>query len=1103
MNEMSAERMMPENIFNHDQPIENAQQQQAGSDQPTVKVVGKNKSRINSVPQLASTKKEIDDDFNYGLEQRKIETNQQQPPNKISSTSNIVTLKANKNQMVEPDIFMGHTLVAGVMKPCFLPIDTVIQHSFGIGRSKGGKSHTTAILSLGLSKTAACRRANLTAAFTQKYRNNNNKTKYEPSQTTRLLGLTGLLPSRPPLSICLFDPHSDLAMRLLEDLARQITFVRLQRWLTILRTGFNLTDKEIEIYFASNSLEAIHWDLTPKKYTLSPLPKLLPEKSTAPENAPNSSNKGIPVIHYGENAGYQYHRNSIFNQIENNAKNTQPIFRLNKPIITDTTVEEGALPNWEDVLEKMVIYVNLADRKNPFGLNLLDTEMWENKEDCAAAIIEIFHRIYVDSWGTRMEDLLRHAIYALYLLNKVRLPNKQFTILDLVSFIRIASWRDELLANPVIAKQNPEIAAWWHLQFDSMSDNFRGEVEKPVLTKLNVFISSDLLKNIFGQPQTTINFEKILPYGNIVLMDLAARTVSKENCALIGAILIGVLLKKVGKIADQIPNEADRPVVQLIVDEIANILAAPYGEITSEFRKFGVRSLLLTQSTTYLDKLDPNLRPLIMANCANLMVLQVNAEDADKLREELVADSTKSGYANLAATTYRVNPSAGSGGNIGPDKYDLVNARRGLCYFKGTFKNVREPVFTIQIAPRPFSKEVIERTFLPNTAKIFEQEFERVLTNLRKTSIDHYTSDGGEMHARNVQKSLDYSSIENAQWDSLYYNPLTQENISELINGFTDSNWQRTLEESLLKHRSVYEEKKAREQRGYNQSRRSRRNNSNNDDENEAAKEGGSRNKGKNIETSKDGGGKKKQQKGQSAKNQEKASNSNSKLDPTASRKNNGNDNSEKVKNGYYQEKKKLSSVETLEEAGIPNEHYYTRNGKDVRVPDSLGHSEFAPDYEGPLGYRSSGLNNDPNYTGSVPQHTQVSPSQRAFEGVNLHDGKSYLARDLVAKKHNEEKAAEKKRLETLIKSEQAREEGRRIAAEHQPHQQLTLIEVPSNLEGTEKQKTETSQKTGSSNADDKNTTKSDKKSSKPKQAVDVLFDSLNPANRLSNQKLK
>jgi hypothetical protein len=570
----------------------------------------------------------------------------------------------------EPDIVIGKVATGSGYELYRLPKDTVLGHTLIISRSGGGKSHAMATIAYGLANTIAGRRVNLLSAMAELEQAN-------PSDD-----LTGKVPGFPPLSLCVFDPHRDLAKRLLTDFALGIANIRLQRRLK-------------------------------KRW----------------QDLPN-------------------------------------------------------LPNWENELEKMLIYLDLGGREAVFGLNLLDVSMWESKENCASTVIEIFKRIYPDSWGSRMEDCVRHAIFALYLLNTLRKPKEQFTITDLVPFVTIDSWRNALLAHPIIREENPAISSWWQIQFDQkMSDNFRNEVIKPVLNKFNPFISSDLLARIFGQPHTTLNFTPLLKKGSVILLDLAASEIETENCALAGAILISFLTRCAKQIASHIPDEADRPLIQMMVDEFNVILAAPYAEIMGQYRKWGVRATLATQSLSLIDKLDPTLKPLIMANCANLMVLQINAEDAEYLRRELVADNTSARLGSEGQVSDSLAVGAGGGG-IGPDLYDLVNAERGMCYFKGTIGGIRRPVFTIRITARSVPK------LPPEISQPAEQEAETIKANILARSTKLYTRQGKEISEWLNAKIRAYNSI----------HQLELPESSSLLEGFASVDDQHLIKETLNRH---------------------------------------------------------------------------------------------------------------------------------------------------------------------------------------------------------------------------------------------------------------------------------------------------------------
>lgn len=632
----------------------------------------------------------------------------------------------------EPPIYLGQTVVGSQLQRLYLPLSTVTSHTLVVSRSGGGKSHTLAILVTGLAKAAAVRLLKLLIAS---YLHQSDPSAALPHSNAKASGnLIGLLEAAPPISICVFDPHRDLAKRLLEDLSRMIATVRVRRRLR-----------------------------TRQK-----------QKSAAAQARKSSTTGSSP-----------------------SARTSQP-------------------RHWEDVLEKMLTVIDLGEREHVFGLNLLDTAMWESKENCASTLIEIFSRIYPDAWGSRMEDCFRHSIFALFLLNTCRKREQQFTILDIVPFITTDEWREELLNHSVIAEHNPAIASWWQIQFrEKMNDNFRNEVIKPVLNKLNPFIGSDLLSRIFGQSKTTLNFEPLIRRGSIILIDLAASEIETESCALAGAILMGFLLKKARQVADNIPREADRPLVQLVVDEFNVILAAPYAEIMGQYRKWGVRATLATQSLALLDQLDPAMRPLVMANAANLMVLQVNAEDAEYLRRELVADGTSSKAAGLTGIPGSLISASAGGGGLGPDLYDLVNAERGMCYVKGTFEGVRKTVFTVKIAPRPFAGQNSSPTRLQSTLSTInnregsgdqspptgpgstsiqlssgaspdsdfaetetetEKERQAIITRVLERCRKHYTLPASEVTAR--------LNLKHRAYIELYWLKLPDVNTCELFTGF-------------------------------------------------------------------------------------------------------------------------------------------------------------------------------------------------------------------------------------------------------------------------------------------------------------------------------
>ena len=60
-----------------------------------------------------------------------------------------------------------------------------------------------------------------------------------------------------------------------------------------------------------------------------------------------------------------------------------------------------------------IIYFNPKDQERAFALNMLDCRRHEQRGLVVSNVIGIFKKLWADSWGPRMEDILRNGLYAL------------------------------------------------------------------------------------------------------------------------------------------------------------------------------------------------------------------------------------------------------------------------------------------------------------------------------------------------------------------------------------------------------------------------------------------------------------------------------------------------------------------------------------------------------------------------------------------------------------------------------------------------------------------------------------------------------------------
>src|SRR5271169_6135440 len=60
-----------------------------------------------------------------------------------------------------------------------------------------------------------------------------------------------------------------------------------------------------------------------------------------------------------------------------------------------------------------VIHFNPKDQERAFALNMLDCRRTDQRGLIVSNVIGIFKKLWAESWGPRMEDILRNGLYAL------------------------------------------------------------------------------------------------------------------------------------------------------------------------------------------------------------------------------------------------------------------------------------------------------------------------------------------------------------------------------------------------------------------------------------------------------------------------------------------------------------------------------------------------------------------------------------------------------------------------------------------------------------------------------------------------------------------
>jgi hypothetical protein len=189
---------------------------------------------------------------------------------------------------------------------------------------------------------------------------------------------------------------------------------------------------------------------------------------------------------------------------------------------------------------------------------------------------------------------------------------------------------------------NQQVRNFWLTEFSRYSAWFRSEAVAPIQNKIGQFLCTPLLRNIVGQPKSSINFRKIMDEGNILIVNLSKGKIGDDNCAVLGAMIVTQIQLAALSRAD-IP-EGKRKSFYLYVDEIHNFLTLSFADILSEARKYGLSLILVHQ---YLEQLDERIRAAIFGNVGTLITFRVGGKDAQFLESEFVPTFDKTDLTNL------------------------------------------------------------------------------------------------------------------------------------------------------------------------------------------------------------------------------------------------------------------------------------------------------------------------------------------------------------------------------------------------------------------------------------------------------------------------
>lgn len=267
---------------------------------------------------------------------------------------------------------------------------------------------------------------------------------------------------------------------------------------------------------------------------------------------------------------------------------------------------------------KDLIYLNVPDPTLPFGFNPLEGVPLLKRSLAANGIVEALRKMFADSWGYRLEHILRAALLLL-------LDQESATIGDVLRLFREPEFRLEAASRAT----NPHVARFWTTEFPAFG-KLTKEAVSPIENKLGSFLIDPFLARILTAQKSTFRPEELIAQAGILIVNLAKGKIGEAPATLFGGLLVSAL--GVAGLGRADVQESHRPPFFVYLDEFQTFTTLALANMLAELRKYRVGIVLANQ---FLEQLVPEVRAAILGNIGTLLVFRVGAGDALRLAKEL------------------------------------------------------------------------------------------------------------------------------------------------------------------------------------------------------------------------------------------------------------------------------------------------------------------------------------------------------------------------------------------------------------------------------------------------------------------------------------
>jgi type IV secretory pathway TraG/TraD family ATPase VirD4 len=267
-----------------------------------------------------------------------------------------------------------------------------------------------------------------------------------------------------------------------------------------------------------------------------------------------------------------------------------------------------------------VHYLDAPDAGQPYGYNPLRQVREDYISLAASGLLEVMKKMWADSWGVRMEHILRNVLLAL-------LEQPDATMRDILRLLSDRTYRMGIART----LKNETVRTFLEKEFERFTFGYRADGVAPIQNKVGAFLSDPLLNRILTSPEKDLHVRRIMDEGGVLLVNLAKGRLGEDSSSLLGGLLVTTIGLAAFSRADS-PASCRRDFF-VYVDEFQSFTTLALVNMFSELRKYRVG---FTVAHQYLNQLDPEICHAILGNTGTIISFRVGAEDAPYMEREFL-----------------------------------------------------------------------------------------------------------------------------------------------------------------------------------------------------------------------------------------------------------------------------------------------------------------------------------------------------------------------------------------------------------------------------------------------------------------------------------